>query len=247
MYDFKTYDKTGFPHKFFTLSFDDGVTQDRRFIKLLNDRGLKCTFNLNSKYFGLKGMLETPDFKVPYDRVEADEVRTLYNGHEVASHTVSHPRLDLLTQDEVFHEVEDDRIRLEELSGQKIFGMAYPGGPFFNNEVINTITSRTPIRYARSTGQHYTFEMPDNLMIWDTTCHIPDEEPFDLARQFVELKPDKDVLFYVWGHSYEFDVHRWWDKLEEFLDIISGHDDICYATNGEIARYIFDYCAPDKG
>ena len=51
MYDFKTYDKTGFPHKFFTLSFDDGVTQDRRFIKMLNDRGLKCTFNLNSKYF----------------------------------------------------------------------------------------------------------------------------------------------------------------------------------------------------
>ena len=194
MYDFRKFDKKGSPYKFLTFSFDDGVTQDRRLVELFNKYGLKCTFNLNTGYFGLKGMLETPSFKVGYDRIEPEEVGTLYAGHEVASHTVRHPRLDLLTQDEVFHEVEDDRKKLEELSGQEIFGMAYPGGPFFNDEVINTIVTRTPIRYARSTGQHYTFEMPDNLMIWDTTCHVPDEEPFDLARQFVELRPETDAL-----------------------------------------------------
>ena len=31
-----------------TFSYDDGVTQDRRLVELLNRYGLKATFNLNS-------------------------------------------------------------------------------------------------------------------------------------------------------------------------------------------------------
>ena len=38
--------------KYFTMSFDDGTIQDRRFVKILNNYGLKCTFNLNSGLFG---------------------------------------------------------------------------------------------------------------------------------------------------------------------------------------------------
>ena len=238
MYDFRRFEKSGGPYKFLTFSFDDGVTQDRRFVELLNKYGLKCTFNLNSGYFGLKGVLETPSFKVGYDRIEPDEIRTLYAGHEVASHTVRHPRLDLLTQDEVFHEVEDDRIRLEELSGQPIIGMAYPGGPFFNDEVINTIVTRTPIRYSRSTEAHYSFKMPEQLMNWEPSSHIHDKEAFELAEEFVDLRPEKDVLLYLWGHAYEFDIYQWWDRLEELLSILAGHRDVTYATNGEIADYI---------
>ena len=39
--------------KAITFSFDDGVTQDIRVIKILNQYGLKGTFNLNSGFFGL--------------------------------------------------------------------------------------------------------------------------------------------------------------------------------------------------
>ena len=39
-------------NKAFTFSFDDGVLQDIRFIELINKYGLKCTFNLNSEFFG---------------------------------------------------------------------------------------------------------------------------------------------------------------------------------------------------
>lgn len=41
--------------KIFTLSFDDGVTQDRRFIGLLKKYGLTCTFNVNSALLGTEG------------------------------------------------------------------------------------------------------------------------------------------------------------------------------------------------
>ena len=45
MYDFRRFEKKNGPYKFLTFSFDDGVTQDRRFIELLNKNGMKCTFN----------------------------------------------------------------------------------------------------------------------------------------------------------------------------------------------------------
>ena len=37
--------------KALTLSYDDGVQQDVRFLEILNKHGIKCTFNLNSKYY----------------------------------------------------------------------------------------------------------------------------------------------------------------------------------------------------
>ena len=41
--------------KYVTFSFDDGVTQDKRLVELLDKYGLKATFNLNSSLLGLKG------------------------------------------------------------------------------------------------------------------------------------------------------------------------------------------------
>lgn len=43
--------------KAFTLSYDDGVTQDVRLIEMFNKYNLKATFNLNSELLGRGGML----------------------------------------------------------------------------------------------------------------------------------------------------------------------------------------------
>ena len=42
-------------NKAVTFSFDDGVTQDKRLVEILNKYNLKATFNLNSALLGLKG------------------------------------------------------------------------------------------------------------------------------------------------------------------------------------------------
>ena len=34
--------------KAFTMSYDDGVVQDRRFSDVISKYGIKCTFNLNN-------------------------------------------------------------------------------------------------------------------------------------------------------------------------------------------------------
>ena len=60
----------------------------------------------------------------------------------------------------------------------------------------------------------------------------------ELLEQFVSDETSALKLFYLWGHAYEFDGHNNWETMEAALELVSGHDDIWYATNGEIYRYI---------
>ena len=62
-------------------------------------------------------------------------------------------------------------------------------------------------------------------------------------KRFVEEKHRHGYarLFYVWGHSFEFDRNDNWDVIEKFAQYISGHDHIWYATNIEIYDYVSAY------
>ena len=56
----------------------------------------------------------------------------------------------------------------------------------------------------------------------------------ELARNFAALEPDKPQLFYVWGHSEEFEHDRNWEILERFCDTLASNDDIFFGTNAEV-------------
>ena len=49
------------------------------------------------------------------------------------------------------------------------------------------------------------------------------------------------MLFYVWGHSYEFDDNDNWNVIEEFAEFMGGREDIWYTTNMEIYEYVQAY------
>ena len=239
-YQPRKFEKREKPYKFITLSFDDGVKQDIRFIELLDKYGLKCTFNLNSGLFGLVHNLETPDFVVNHSEVEKENVAKVYGGHEVASHSLTHPRLDWISLDEVKKEIGDDCRELRRLTGQEVCGMAYPGGPFYNEEIIKTIVDNTPVRYARITGDSKSFALPSRLMEWQPTCSWRNHHLPEWIEEIKNAEPDEDMLLYVWGHTYEFDVYDAWEQVEELLKLMSGDSGITYATNGEIANYIMN-------
>ena len=63
---------------------------------------------------------------------------------------------------------------------------------------------------------------------------VREKEMFELAERFLSLESDTKQIFYIWGHSYEFDIADTWDKFESFCQLIPGHDDIFYGTNKEI-------------
>ena len=220
-----------------TFSFDDGVTQDKRLIEILNKYGLKATFNLNSAILGTNGELNRNDHIVRHDKNHANEVAKIYKGHEVAVHTLVHPNLTGLSDDGVIWQVEEDRKLLESLVGYSVRCMAYPCGGVNNDErVASVIRNNTKIEFARTITSSDNFDIPDNLLRYDPTVYyIEKEKLFSLGEKFLNLKADKPQVLYVWGHSYEMDAeYISWQEFEEFCKMISGKEDIFYGTNGQI-------------
>ena len=226
--------------KALTLSYDDGTLQDIRLIEIMKKHGLKGTFNLNS------GMYPPEDTVFPEDRIyrkmtKSQATKTFTgSGMEVAVHGMMHPFLEQLPTNLGLRDILKDRENLEEQFDAIIRGMAYPYGTY-NDQVIDCLRY-AGILYSRTVHETHTFDMPENWLLWDPTCHHADLELMELAEKFVEKPVGRDPwLFYVWGHTYEFDTRNNWHVIEEFAEYIGNREDIWYATNIEICEYAEAY------
>ncbi len=240
----KRFDTLVFPGgktKAFTLSYDDGVVQDRRLAALFRHYGLKCTFNLGSALLGHEdkgGFRGKPDLDI--SKVGPDEVKSVYEGHEIAGHALYHSGLDSVGTPLAAYEILEDKRRLEELAGRPLRMFAYPFGKY-TKENIETLrlAGYLGARTIRSTRE---FALPENFFEWDPTCHHNDPDLMDLARRFIEGPPFFPMLFYVWGHAYEFDGEGNWGVIERLAEVMAQNGDkIWFATNGEIIEYVTAY------
>lgn len=207
--------------KALTMSYDDGRKADERLVEIFNKYGIKGTFHLNSAFF------ERDDY------VDADEVKELYEGHEISCHAAHHPWLEGIPKNVVLSELVSDKDNLEKFAGYPVRGMSYPYGTY-DEDVIN-IAKTIGLEYSRTTKSTMGFHIPEDFMQWHPTCHHRD--CLSLADKFLDLDRGGLNVFYVWGHSYEFNNNNNWELIEEFCEKMSGKDDIWYATNIEI----FDY------
>lgn len=217
--------------KALTFSYDDGVQEDKALVALLNRYGMKGTFNLGSALLSDQmGWNEWQrGLRVTY--INADEVKALYAGHEVAVHTAHHYDLTGLSPDVLYAELADDKAALEALTGTEVVGMAYPYGAY--NDAVIDAARRAGLRYARTIEDTGTFALPAQPLRWGHTCHHNDARLFELAQAFLDSDPDTPQLFTVWGHSYEFSVNENWDRLERFCAMLAHREDIAYVTNRE--------------
>ncbi|MFZ4708036.1 MAG: polysaccharide deacetylase family protein [Bacteroidales bacterium] len=221
------------------LSFDDGIVADRKLVKLMNDYGLVGTFHLNSN------KLDTKDY------LTKDEIKTLYKGHEVSCHTANHPSLTSLSKIDVIYEVLEDRKDLERLMGYPVRGMSYPFGN--TNDFVIEAISGLGIEYARTVGDTYNFSMPTDFLKWQPTIHLFEKTnyiPNDTANdrkelgQFYQLttdflKANSLALFYVWGHSWEYEgPGNKWAEVDKFFKMVSNNPDIYYTTQIALVDYI---------
>ena len=223
--------------KAITFSFDDGVTQDKRLIDILNKYNLKATFNINSSLLGLPGEVMSNEKRVSHNKVNPAEVAQIYKGHEVAVHTLTHPLLPTLDEKTITWQVEEDRKTLSKIVGYEVQGMAYPCGGVNNDDrVAGVIKNTTGVKYSRTITPTGNFDLQENLHRFNPTAHYAFIDDLNaLADEFLALNPTTPKLFYIWGHSYEMDVGPIsWETFEEFCKKICNKDDIYYGTNSDV-------------
>lgn len=221
--------------KALTLSYDDGVIFDRKLIEIMNRYSLKGTFNINS---GL--------FDSGKRRLNKDEAYELYSksGQEVAIHGEKHLFLTNTTLADGIAEIYNDKKNLEKMFGKIIRGMAYANGNY-SDEIINYL-SKLGICYSRTCIATGGFDIPKDWLKLPTTCHHTDPKLMEYTDRFLEVQPSKQniknpLLFYLWGHSYEFNDGGNWNIIEDFAKKTGNRDDIWYATNIEMYDYIQAY------
>ena len=187
--------------------------------------------------FSQKEQVVISGYDTDMSRISEDEVKPLFTGHEVASHTLTHPSLTALPSNMAAAEVLRDRKNLEELTGELIRGFAYPYGTY--NEAVEEVLSACGIEYARTVVSTNGFDLPQDFLEWHPTCHHDSPELMKLAEDFCENDGFTSRVFYLWGHSYEFTQKDNWQRIEEFFQYISKYkDNIWMATNIEIVDYV---------
>ncbi len=226
--------------KALTFSYDDGTIYDRTLVALMNQYGMKGTYNLNAGLFSDKHIGHVDGKDIDFFRIDAEEVKDLYAGHEVASHTYTHPSLTAIEEAIAGEEVRKDRERLEELTGYEVRGFAYPYGTF--NEEVETLLAECGIVYGRTVCSTEGFAIPEKFLEWHPTCHHDHPQIMDFAKKFCTEEAKEARLFYIWGHSYEFCRYENWDHMEELMKYMQGYQaDIWMATNKEIMDYVQAY------
>lgn len=102
------------PQTVVSLTFDDGNANQATAVQTLDRLGMKGTFYIPSGFVGGQGYLTLPQLQA-----------MAANGHEIGGHTVSHPDLTAVSDDEAARQICDDRVQLMEW-GFDVRSFAYP-------------------------------------------------------------------------------------------------------------------------
>jgi hypothetical protein len=136
-----------------------------------------------------------------------------------------------------------------------VTSFAYPGGEY----------GRCHLALVRDAGfdvgrtvRRFCTALPHDLLQVDTTVHayrhwkdlpaISRTSAFrpgttasrfwswdTLAIDLFDRTLEDGGVFHLWGHSWEIEARREWNRLERVLDHIGGRRDATYITNGGLA------------
>lgn len=242
--------------KYFTVSYDDGLEQDRRIIALMEKYGIRGTFNLSSGIFGRRGYVKrfgnfgfkdadeigrNPKRYTEHFLLSEQEAAKLYSSPnvEVASHGAHHLQQQELTAEEAEQEITEDIRRLSEMFGYPVIGHAFPYGSY--NDNVLAALRKNGVRYAREVTiltKPKDFSFDRDQLLLKPTCWQLDSFAPKLLRKFIDTPVgDEDMVFYMWGHGYELDfgTRRGCDAwLEQMFRMVSAAKDVELVTNGEL-------------
>jgi peptidoglycan/xylan/chitin deacetylase (PgdA/CDA1 family) len=234
--------------KYVTISVDDGHPTDLRTVDLLHKYALTATFYIPG---------------ANHERVVMNpaQIRDIDRHFEVGSHTLSHIRLTLMSDERAEREIVDGKKFSEDTLGREVIAFCYPGGKF--NRRIEKHVEEAGFLAAR-TCRYFLNDYPKNPFSWDISTyantypayvqvrHCLLEYNFAGAYKYVTtfqarvpwaaqfIRALEDVsrnggMAHLYFHSWEIDQNGEWDQLESLFKVISRYS-LTPVTNGFLYR-----------
>lgn len=197
--------------------WDDGVVNDIIVAEICRKYQAKATFNINP------GLRDRTKRKCGWSfqgfdvyGLALNEMPSVYEGFQVASHTMTHPHPSQISPEQFRREAVDARKWIEDLRQCEARGFAWPFGEY--NQTCIGILREEGFVYGRTCA--------------NTDRVLPCGEPLVAATSMHWLNPDfalrlekarESGVFYFWGHSYEMkDDPRLWARYEEMVRAVSS-------------------------
>jgi len=173
------------------------------------------------------------------------------SNHEVGSHTANH--VVLTKCGNIHEEIEKSKHELEKLTERDVISFCYPYGVY--NDNIKELVKEAGYLCARI-GEYTGTSLPKDPYEWGITLHASNRSPRTTlkiwrqskislkslvdweirAKLLFDLVLEKGGIWHLWGHSWEIELHKDWDKLARVLQYVSNREGILYLENGKIFK-----------
>ena len=189
--------KEKLPTKTCVITFDDGdMSQYTLGLHILDELSIPVTYYIITE-------------RVNNNRFYMNSIQLEYlhqRGHEIGSHTITHPHLDLLEYSTAFEEINGSKLFLES-KGFTITSLAYPYGD--SSELVYEIMEETGYVLGRAIAKGSSHSDPRAITISDND---------DYLNQFHYLKPEHRTPIELFNY---IKYNGWW-QVEEQYKILNG-------------------------
>ncbi|HZO87017.1 MAG TPA: polysaccharide deacetylase family protein [Chthonomonadaceae bacterium] len=208
-------------------SWDDGAATDQMMLRMLEQYGYKGTFYVCPESLGTEGFL---------DAAALHQIAAA--GHEIGSHSLSHPHLETLTAAECHRQIVESKVQLEALIGAAVTSFAYPygfaQGPQWIADTVRAAgyaSARTTQIAELLTAADLAAGDPMRLLV---TAYFTESFP-EIQAKWQKVEEVEGGIFHLWGCSRELgmDPNDWVD-FECNLGYLGGISHVWYCTVGEL-------------
>jgi peptidoglycan/xylan/chitin deacetylase (PgdA/CDA1 family) len=156
-------------------------------------------------------------------RLSIHELVNVYNGFEICSHSMTHPYLTDLSDDQLQWELQTSRHILEDIFQKPVLGFCYPFN-VYNDSVRDAVRS-AGYKWARGNQHLENIYPPVDPFGFHPSCHFLDKDFWD---KYDRQKRGNSVFFF-WGHSYELVNDAMWENFESTINRISSDSETEWA------------------
>ncbi|MGZ3578916.1 MAG: polysaccharide deacetylase family protein [Syntrophales bacterium] len=196
--------------------WDDGIVDDVHLTDILRRCNAKATFSLNPGLNLEERSLGWIQEGREVWRLSIGELRDVYDGFEICSHSMTHQCLADVSAERLDWEVRASRDILEGIFKRPVLGFCYPFNAY--DERVKAALRSACYLWARGGHNDEGIFPPRDPFEYNFSCHFLS---FDFWARFNEAK-GRNAVFSFWGHSCEIISEAMWQDLAAMIEKISS-------------------------